>query len=62
MSISEDAAVAAATYIMDHLHGLPADRGRCEWFFFEVVQAAVETAVKEDRSQRVWLRAQPSNN
>jgi hypothetical protein len=61
-SLAWDAAVAAAVYLADHLRGLPADRGRIEAFFTEVIQAAVEAALKEDRQRRARRDVQPSKN
>ena len=60
--VARDAAIAAATYLADHLRGLPADRGRIEAFFAEVVYAAVIAALNEEREQRARRELNPSRN
>jgi hypothetical protein len=66
MSISDDsvvdASIAASTLIMENLAMLPADRGRCEAFFFEVVHAAILAALQEDRTRRTVRETKPSRN
>jgi hypothetical protein len=62
MNVADDAALAAAAFIMDYLAILPADRGRCELFFFEVIKSAVEAALKDDRGRRACVGAEPSAN
>jgi hypothetical protein len=59
MSIANDAATAAARYIMDHLRGLPADEGRIAVFFRDVIRAAVEAALQKDRQRRPAKLRQP---
>jgi hypothetical protein len=60
--IAHDAAVAASVYLADSLSGLPADRGRIEAFFAEVVYAAVLAALTEDRGRQIRRETQPSTN
>jgi hypothetical protein len=49
MNDLDDATIAAVAYIMDHLEGLPADRGRVEWFFWDVLIAYAEVVVAAER-------------
>jgi hypothetical protein len=46
----ERAVEAATTYIMDHLRGLPADRGRQELFFFDVLTALAAVCCEVERN------------
>jgi hypothetical protein len=51
MNPIDDATSAAVTYIVEHLAALPADRGRQEWFFWDVLvaYAAVVAAAERER-------------
>jgi hypothetical protein len=53
----DDATIAAVSYIVDHLAGLPADRGAVEWFFFNVLAAYAAVVAEEDR-KRLTLPSQ----
>ena len=54
MNEFDDATIAAVAYIMDHLAALPADQGRCEWFFWDVLIAYLEAALVIERRRRRW--------
>jgi hypothetical protein len=54
----DDATIAAVTYIVDHLAGLPADRGAVEWFFWTVLAAYAAVVAEEERKRLT----EPSQN
>jgi hypothetical protein len=58
MNETDDATIAAVAYIVDHLAGLPADRGRQEWFFFEIL-CAYATVIAAEEQKRLL---EPSDN
>jgi hypothetical protein len=59
----DDATIAAIAYIMDHLAGLPADHGACEWFFWNVLEAYLDAALLIERRRAYFHRLyEPSVN
>jgi hypothetical protein len=58
MNDLDDATIAAVDYIMDHLGALPADRGRVEWFFWEILTTYAEVVIAAERRKI----QEPSNN
>jgi len=58
MDSIDDTTIAAVTYIVEHLAMLPADRGRLEWFFWDVLVAYAAVVAAEERKRLVT----PSDN
>jgi hypothetical protein len=52
----DDATAAAVAYIVEHLDGLPADRGRQEWFFRDVLVEYAALVVAAERERLVAPR------
>jgi hypothetical protein len=51
MNSIDDATIAAVAYIVEHLAMLPADRGRQEWFFWDVLIAYAAVVAAEERKR-----------
>jgi hypothetical protein len=58
MNSIDDATIAAVAYIVEHHAMLPADRGRQEWFFWEVLNAYAAVVAADERRRLV----EPSDN